>query len=298
MIRMPRPRAPRRSRIVAVAVVATVFIAGGASASAYWSTTATVGSSVAPAALSLTVANASTLATEWKFTGVAGSSPTISKEITITNTGAAPLTYTLAISNTSPGLAGNTKLWIWKQTGCTTPSGTTGTLAAPPALPAGATSAAAGVAVTFCAATQLLTSVATSQGQSNTATFTVTGAVGTNWTATNPGTASAQATQSVFRESPMGAITCTNNLIAGVSGLTLSWAAVPGANGYTITGNGSPTDIATTTALSINLNKSLGLATVHGATQITVTPTDSIYNTTNAGTVQAIVQQLLSIVCP
>lgn len=304
MIRMPRPHLTRRSRLVAiVAAVVFLFSAGSISASAYWTGSSTLASTVSPAALSLTLANVNTLATEWKFAGVATNSPIVRKELTITNTGAAPLTYTLAIANTSSTLAAATKLWLWTEAGCATPSGTAGTLAAPPALLAGAASAASGVAVKLCAATQLTTTVAASQGLTNTASVTVTGRVGTNWTTANTTATATQAIQSVYRVPPPTNMVCTTGFL-GISGVNLSWTGATGATGYTITGNGNPTAITTlpSTTTSVNLFRTSGIIpgsqiSVNGATILTVTTTDSVYGTTSTSVQVPVHEAGVSLAC-
>lgn len=219
-------------------IVAFVLLAGTGAASASWSTASLPSTTtVAGATIGTTITGSSTLATQYRFAGSATASPTIVSAISVKNTGTAPLSYSLAVGGTAGNaLAPNVGLTLWTSgtTTCaaTIPSGgtTVGTLAAPPALPAGATTAQGGTGFTLCAATRLNQTVAASQGQTVTPTFGVTGVVGGSWTTT---ASDAAFTQSVYQVPNGGAVGCAagGNLFNRT--VTLSWAAptTPGSVG-------------------------------------------------------------------
>jgi len=91
-----------------------------------------------------------------------------------------------------------------------------------PTLPAAARTLAAGAQAVVCVATNVTAGNAELQGQSITATFRVTGTVGTNWTAT---ATTQPVTQSVYGLAAAGAVTCANERYLGFRMVSLSWAA-------------------------------------------------------------------------
>jgi len=194
-----------RTRVAAIAgVTAFLVLAGTGAGYAYWTASSTVQASAQSTNAAVSLAASSALTTTYTN---ASTGPVIGP-LTISNTGGAPLGLALTASSTNSGLSGAISLRLWLQSGgsCGTavPSSgvTTGTLAAPPALPAGATNANPGSSVVVCAATAFTGSYASYAGQSATVTFTVTGSVGTDWRPT----ASVNITQSLAQNSNL---TCT-----------------------------------------------------------------------------------------
>jgi hypothetical protein len=231
----------RRSRVTtAVGLVVFLVLAGTSAAQAAWTATASsTNATVSTAAISTTMTNVDALNTTYDFTGT---SPIQVAAVTVKNTGAAPLGYTLSVANTltpsGAALASKIKVSLWpgSTSACAAtppPSALTGTLAALPALPAGANSAAAGAQFVLCVATQLQTTAQASNGQAVTATFTITGAVGTNWKTTAVGTTK----QSVAFQIPdVTGIGCDSS--QGIFGIlataTVSWNKLTTASGYDV----------------------------------------------------------------
>ena len=220
----------RRSRLALVAgLSAFLVLAGTGVATAVWSAATSVTGSVTAAVTSLSISGSPSLTTTYAFAGTAAQSPTIVRSMLVTNTGSAPLNYSLAVS----GAAGNTlaplvTVTLWTiTTGVCSALGslgaTTGTLAAPPALPSGALSASPGGKYTLCVATSLNSTVAASQGLSVTPTITITGTVGSSWSSS---ASDAAFTQSVYQINPVSP-TCVRN---GRT-VTLSWTAPANTTG-------------------------------------------------------------------
>lgn len=214
----------RRNRLALVAGLSVFLVlAGTGVATATWTSAASTTGSVTAATTSLTIVGAPSLTTTYAFAGTAAQSPTIVRTMVVTNTGTAPLNYSLAVG----GVAGNTlaplvTLRLWTITGtCSTLAdlaATTGTLAAPPPLPSGALSASPGGSYTLCVATSLNSTIFASQGLSVTPTITITGAVGSNWTTR---VADATFTQSVYQMSNPTWLPCVQNK----NSVDLSWSA-------------------------------------------------------------------------
>jgi hypothetical protein len=215
------------------ALVAFLVLAGGGVAVASWTASTTTSGSVAAATTSATVTNTTQLNTIYQFTGAASASPVIIAPIVVTNTGSAPLVYSLSVGNVAGSvLAPAISLSVWLMTaancGSTIPVGTpSGTLAAPPALPAGTTSAAPLAGFTLCVATRLTTTVDASQGLAVAPTIVITGRVGTSaWTTTASGS---------FSQYTAISMKCANQpYLAGLLGqpVLLSWTVPPGAGTY------------------------------------------------------------------
>ncbi|HWH26867.1 MAG TPA: hypothetical protein VNT53_09505 [Pseudolysinimonas sp.] len=260
-------RRPSKRFAALVGAVVFLVLAGSGGAAAFWTAASQgVGGTVASTSISTTMTGVNGLDTTWSFAGAASNSPIVYATIPVTNTGGAPLSYTLAITNTNATLAGLTKLWLWNSTGACTaiPVGTAQiTLStAAPTLPT--TNLAAGSSFTLCAATQLNSTVAASSGQSVTATFTITGRVGTNWVTTATGTT----TQNVASIGVLSGVACVDFEGSNDKGVTISWSAVsaPSQVTYYLTGNGSPAAIWNGTTLSATVfgtrNPSVNGATV------------------------------------
>lgn len=216
----PQSRPRWRTRL-ATAIGASVFfvLAGTGVAYAYWVAKAAIGATASSTNAAVALNGSSGLTTTYT---TSAKGPVIAA-LTLANNGGAPLTLTLTASHDNAGLAGAISLTYWVRSGTAcgttvpTTGTTTGTLAAPPALPSGATTAAAGASVVICAATSFTGDYATYAGKSVAVTLTLTGKVGSNWTATGTGTftQSLQATSS---------LTCTTNKPGENSGYAvLSW---------------------------------------------------------------------------
>jgi hypothetical protein len=219
----------RRGLLASIVAIATfVALAGGGAAAAAWIASATAPATASSVTVATTLTQAGSLATTYRYSG--STSPAASGTLVIANTGRAPLTYALATQVTgSASLAQKTALQLWAGACTATPPATgttTTTLADPaPALPDAARSLAPGATVTVCVATRISGTDATAsnaalQGQSVTATFRVTGTVGSSWTA---GASASPLTQSVFRVAPAGAVSCAENWLT--RGVTLTWGA-------------------------------------------------------------------------
>jgi hypothetical protein len=222
-----------RSRIgVAVGLVAFLVLVGSGAAQATWTALSSALSATASATTaSVSLSDLSSLNTTYNYTGA--TSPIVIAAATLQNTGGAPLTYTLAETNTNATLAAKIKVWIWLQVSgsCgTTTVGTAGTLAAIPALPAGATSGTAGQSTPICVATQLTGTVAASAGSTLTASFTLTGKVGANWQGTDP----SSMTQSVFQAADVTGLVCTSSGGFFGGSAVLTWVLPSGATGASI----------------------------------------------------------------
>ncbi|SDZ09839.1 hypothetical protein SAMN05216554_2383 [Herbiconiux ginsengi] len=306
-----RLRARRPWRFALGVFVVTFLVAvTGSTAGAYWvAASVSLTSTTTGATASGTLAGTAGLTKEYKFTGAgSASTPTIAP-LVFANTGSAPLAVTLAVSGVAGTLAPNVALTFWAGSAgacaATIPgSGTTiGTLALPPALPADFASVAIGASVTLCAATRLNTTVAVSQGQTVSPVFTLTGHVGTNWTATAPGAAF---TQSVYQVPNPAPITCVDGTGLGTGVVTLSWTAVPGATTYRIVkASDGSTVKASNAATSVTVNGlDLGLGSIFspGTVAVLVQSLDSTYGTTSAGTTvnlrYSLLVTVLQVKCP
>lgn len=189
---------------LAIFLIATGTLAGNA----YWSAVVSRSATVTAAAPATTTSGVDGLAATYKQ-GFAPSGSVViaaplladTAPIMITNTGSTPLNYSVSVS----GGNATVTLQLWKR-GATcdagsapAPGATTGTLSAPPPMPADATSAAAGVSLLLCARTTLTSAFADAAGVTITPTMTFIGRVGDNWSAAS-GTAFTQtATYNWFR---------------------------------------------------------------------------------------------------
>ena len=293
--RASRGRAARR--LFAIVFVA-VFSVGTSTwaASASWTANPVALTSSATAA---TVSVTSTLTVppvaEFK---VPVTSPTVADTthrgaLTYANTGTAPLALTLAVSTSgSSALPGKITVTLWSATtaalcGSTVPAtGTTvGALSGPLTLPPAFAAVPGGTSIALCFALGLTGTTAASQGETTTATFTLTGRVGTNWSAS----ASSAVTQNVYKVGTPGTI-------------SLNFTPVAGATGYKLLRNGTtPTEIKTFTAPPVTLSTGeLPLLTL-GAVPLAVQAVDSTYGTTSGNSTitvrAAILLTLLGLTC-
>ncbi|MBW9110686.1 hypothetical protein [Microbacterium ureisolvens] len=207
-----------------IAAIVTLAVLGGAGgATAAWMASASMAASVSSATVATTAQLTGGLTTTYR----ADTSAPATGQLTIANTGGAPLSYTLATqlgAGSSAALAEKIALRLWTGSGCGTTAPSTAentTLAnAAPALPTAARTLAPGASVVVCVATQLdAQSASPLAGQAVTATFAVTGLVGTSWTTT---ATTAAFTQSVHGLAAAGAPACVQ---APPHGVQLSWAA-------------------------------------------------------------------------
>lgn len=170
---------------LAVFLVATGTLAGNA----YWSATTSKAATATAAAVgsASTGADALTVAYVHAFApgGIVSVGAT-TKSVTIKNTGATPLNYSVSVTGGSAAVT----LQLWKQ-GATCASSTAvptnataGTLAAPPSMPTDATSAAAGASIYLCVRTTLTGELTVAIAPS----ISFTGRVGDNWSATSSAT--------------------------------------------------------------------------------------------------------------
>ena len=276
-----------RGRLAAIAGLSVFLVlAGTGIARAVWTAATSTTGTVSAATTSFTIAGTNSLTTQYKFAGAATNSPTIVRTMVVANTGTDPLSYTLSVNGvTGNALAPQITLTLWTTAGtCLAGPGagsTTGTLAVPPPLPSAALSAAPGVVFTLCASTRLNSTIPASQGMSVTPTLTITGAVGSNWTAS---TSDAAFTQSVYQMINPSSLVCTQGPGKHV---TLNWAA--------------PTNTGSTGAVTYQIvdanNSSVVLVPFQSATTATirasdlngmtedllVQATEALYGSTSAG---------------
>jgi hypothetical protein len=304
-------RIRRPWRIALGLFAATLLVAvTGTAAGAYWvASSVSLTSTANGATASATLTGTGALTKTYQFAGAGtASTPTIAP-LVFANTGSAPLAVTLGVFGVTGTLAPNVVLTFWAGSAgvCAAAvpgSGTSvGTLAGPPALPATFASVAAGTSVTLCAATRLNTTVAASQGQTVSPVFTLTGRVGTNWTAPAPGAAF---TQSVYRVPDPAPITCVDGTGLSSGVVTLSWPAVSGASTYRIVkASDGSTVKASNAATSVTVNGlELGLGSIlgPGTVPVLVQSLDSAYGTTSAGTTvnlrYSLIATVLQVKCP
>ena len=216
-----------RTRVAAlVGAVTFLVLAGTGVGYAYWTTTSAVTGTAGSTDAAVTLTGNTALTTTYTSTSTG---PVIAP-LTLTNTGGAPLALAVTAANTNAALAGQIALRYWVRVGSncgtTIPTSgvTVGTLAAPPALPSGATPLASGANVVVCAATTFTGTFASYAGQTTTATLTLTGTVGSAWSATATGAF----TQNLSNAAP--AFTCVNS----TGSVTISWANTATANTGTI----------------------------------------------------------------
>ncbi len=224
--------------------VTFLVLAGSTFATASWVTSTSISGTVTAATTSATISGTTALDYTYQFGGAASTSPVIIKPILVSNTGTAPLNYTLGVSNVSASnFASSVKLSLWLQVagacGTAVPGGATmGTLAAPPALPSGAASGAASSSFTLCAATSLNTTVAATTGFTVTSTVSLNGQVGaSSWVAS----VSQTLTQSSLTFCTQGAM--LGGLLGYPVKFTLATPAGAGPFTYRVVLDATPTTI-------------------------------------------------------
>ncbi|MBG6053722.1 hypothetical protein IWX81_000112 [Salinibacterium sp. CAN_S4] len=188
---------------LAIFLIATGTLAGNA----YWSAVTSRSATATAATPATTSSGTNGLAVTYKQgfvpNGSVVSAPLLADTvpITINNTGSTPLNFSVSVSGGNAAVT----LQLWKRgstcdaTTAPAAGATTGTLSAPPAMPADAVSATAGTSILLCARTTLTGNFADAAGLTITPTMTFTGRVGDNWSA-GSGTAFTQtATYNWFR---------------------------------------------------------------------------------------------------
>jgi hypothetical protein len=214
----------RRRLLAPISALVTLAVLGSAGgATAAWIASASVSASVSSASIGTTLTQTGALTTTYRYAG--STSPVVAGQVAIANSGGAPLTYTLRTQLTgSAALGQQITLRLWTGTcGTTAPSDAIVTTLADPApvLPTAARALAAGASVTVCLSTQVKDSTnAALQGQTATATFSVSGSVGTSWTTS---ATAASFTQSVYGLASTGAPTCAQ--VDSTRNVRLTWSA-------------------------------------------------------------------------
>jgi hypothetical protein len=215
---------------VTVALVVLIVGTGTLAGSAYWASTATKSATVTAASVG-TAATASGLAVTYKgVTPVSAGVPSHTGTVTVANTGSAPLAYAVTTSGGNTAFNARITLQVWKRDttllNCTTAAGnaTTGTLAAPPALPAADAVVAGGATTVFCVRTTLTGPFSTAAGSTTTVAIVATGTVGSHWTATSTTAAFTQnAVYTWYRiVHKQSALCATNGTLLGLFDLTVT----------------------------------------------------------------------------
>lgn len=277
----------RRRMVAAIAALVTLAVLGGAGgAAAAWIASASVAASVSSTTVATTLVPSGALATTYRYAGSRSSAA--AGQLTLTNTGGAPLSYVLHNQVTgSAALAQKTvlRLWVGTCAGAAPADAVVTTLADPvPALPAAARTLAAGAAVTVCLSTQIDGGTnAELQGLDATATLSVTGAVGANWSTSATGAAFTQAT---YRLAAAGAPQCARD---GGRDIRLTWSAPANradsaAIAYRVYDVASGVTVATVTSAAASVSAKLSGAAIaeNGTYALAVEATETAVSATTA----------------
>jgi predicted ribosomally synthesized peptide with SipW-like signal peptide len=219
-----------------------LVLAGTTGANALWSASTTTTAPVAAGTLSVDLSGTEGLSAA-AIDSENYSAPT---PLTVDNTSPVALDYTLSLPAATGTLdSAHVGLVLWASTGDTCPTevpstGTVaGTLADPPALPPGTTSAESGATTVVCAATRILPDrLFGTAGKSLTLTPSMVGALaGTTWTTRGTGAAFTQA----IADAPAAVanLTCTDLELldppdTGGDGIRLTWDESEGAEKYQV----------------------------------------------------------------
>jgi hypothetical protein len=293
---MTRSAISARTRLaVGVGLVVFLVLIGSGAAQATWTAlSSALSAKVSTGQPSVAFGDAGTLNRTYGFT--TGSTSTINiQSVTISDNGTTPFTSYALTSTTSNATYGQKiLLWIWSPTttGCgSTVSGTPGTLAVPPTLPAAASvGGAVSSVLTLCMATQLNTSVILTAGQTVTTALTITGRIGTNWQAVS----TSSITQSSVLPDPV--VTCQTVGILPpllLDGAQITVTLPTGASGYTVY-NGTT---VVGGVKNITTNPIILGTTQYGTGSATSVRIVAVYNSTveSPGTTQALVPAVLTI---
>jgi hypothetical protein len=186
-----RMRVPGLRASVALALVVFLVAVGASTGYAAWTAGATKSASVTAARAATTSTGVADLAATYRpgFLTLAPANLSDTAAVTVNNTGTSPLAYALTSSGGDAALNAQTTLQVWRSAGtcvaATTPAAnaTSGTLAAPPALPVDAASAAAGASLSLCLRTTLTGTYPSGPVLATAPVITVVGSVGDNWSA-------------------------------------------------------------------------------------------------------------------
>lgn len=225
-------RGVRRPVALLAGVVTYLLLVGATATAAYWTAGGAFGGQASSAGIGVTMSSPAGLATTYAVASPAA----VVTQVTVGASAANPATVNLSVSSAvtpSTGgsdLATKIRLAFWSPSGgsCgSMPATGGGTLAAPPALPAGAATRGPGQTAVVCMGTQPSASLSSYAGQNVSVVLTLTGALpGTSWTAT----ASAAAfTQTV---AAAASFMCTNN--GTETQVNITWDNTPTAVGGTI----------------------------------------------------------------
>jgi len=176
---------------VAVGVVVALVGIGSGVGVAAWTGATTKGAAITAATAATSATGIAGLAATYKpgLPGVSAAMLTDTAPVTVSNTGSAPLSYSLTATGGSAALGNQVTLQVWKagatcDVSTVVPStATTGNLTTPPALPADANSAAPGAGLSLCFRSSVTGTYSAAGGLSTTPTVAVVGTVGTNWSA-------------------------------------------------------------------------------------------------------------------
>jgi hypothetical protein len=175
--------------------VAVFLVLVGATAGyAAWTAAVAKSASVTAGTAATTSTGLASLSATYKpgLPGVTAAVLSDTAPVSVTNTGSAPLAYGLTSTGGDATLNPQITLQVWSSTAaaCTNAAtvpgtATSGTLAAPPALPADANAAAAGAVLSLCFRTSITGAYTAAGGLTTTPTIAVVGTVGSNWTASS-----------------------------------------------------------------------------------------------------------------
>jgi hypothetical protein len=208
----------RAIRGIAVAMVATLLVSGGAlTAQAYWRSTASLSTTVASGAVGIALGAPTGLSGAYATGTLTRVAP-----LTVTNTGSVPMTYAITVAGTGSGaLATSVQVTRWSvasTSACTAtpgPGALAGTWAAPPVISG---TLAVGAVNIWCVRTSLTAAQLPGlSGSSIQMTFTATGTTGL-W-----GTS---ASQTVTQNVAAATMSCTPS--GSPWGVTVSWSPPAG----------------------------------------------------------------------
>ena len=193
---------------IAIALALFLVATGTLAGNAYWSAATSTTASVTAASIATSATGADALSITYKQGFAPSGSAAIAAAvlvdtapITISNTGETPLSYTVTVTGGTAAIS----LQLWKRGGscnartAAAAGATSGTLAAPPSMPANAASAVAGASIVLCARTTLTGNFADVAGVTVSPTITFTGRVGDNWNASSGTAFSQSASYNWFR---------------------------------------------------------------------------------------------------
>ena len=178
-----------RASVVLGLVVVMVGVGAGAGFAA-WTAAVSKGAAVSAAAVGVGTSGIDALAATYRpgLPGVTDPVLSDTAQVTVNNSGSAPLAYGLTVTGGNATLNGLVALQVWK-TGATCDASTvvpatatSGLLSSPAALPGDANSAAIGATLSLCMRTSIsAANYAAAGGLATTPTVSIVGTVGSNW---------------------------------------------------------------------------------------------------------------------